>query len=88
MYEALCEEAMEEAEKNDEEPPFNLLLLDDCGNTIRSNPELERRFNQIVDNRRHNSNTSIIMILQNSRQIPPKIRSNLSHFCSFLPKSQ
>ena len=28
IFEELCEEAKEEAEENDEEPPFNLLILE------------------------------------------------------------
>lgn len=86
-FEALCEEAQDEAEENDEEPPFNLLILDDCGTTIRKNKQIENKFNQIVANRRHKYNCSIIMLLQYTTQIPPSIRSNLSHLVSFMPKS-
>jgi DNA replication protein DnaC len=87
MYEDLCEEAKEDAMENDEEEPMNLLILDDCGNTIRKHPDIERKLNEVVDNRRHKSNTSIIMLLQSTRQIPPKIRSNMTHLVCFQLKS-
>jgi ABC-type phosphate transport system ATPase subunit len=87
MFEALCEEAKDEAEEKDEEPPFNLLILDDCGTKIRKDKNIERKFNEVVANRRHKHNCSIIMLLQYTTQIPPSIRSNLSHVVSFLPKS-
>jgi len=67
-------------------PYLNLLLLDDIGSSIRSSKKLEESFNKLIANRRH-SNTSIIMLLQNVVQIGPKIRSNMSHFISFKPKS-
>ncbi len=86
-FEALCEEAKEKADDNDEEPQFILLILDDCGTTIRKNKQIENKFNQIVANRRHLYNCSIIMLLQYTTQIPPSIRSNLSHLISFMPKS-
>jgi len=87
MFEELCAEAKEEAEENDEERPFNLLILDDCGTKIRKNKQIESKFNEVVANRRHKHNCSIIMLLQYTTQIPPSIRSNLSHVVSFLPKS-
>jgi hypothetical protein len=87
MFEDLCEEAKEEAEENDEERPFNLLILDDCGTKIRKDKKIESKFNEVVANRRHKHNCSIIMLLQYTTQIPPSIRSNLSHVVSFLPKS-
>jgi DNA replication protein DnaC len=86
-FEALCEEAQDEAIANDEELPFNLLILDDCGTTIRKNKQIENKFNQIVANRRHKYRCSIIMLLQYTTQIPPSIRSNLTHLVSFMPKS-
>lgn len=87
MFEELCEESIEEAEENDEEKPFNLLILDDCGTKIRKDKKIESKFNEVVANRRHKHNCSIIMLLQYTTQIPPSIRSNLSHVVSFLPKS-
>ena len=75
----------QQQEMNDE-PNFNLLILDDVGNSIRQNKKVEDTFNKIISNRRHN-NTSIIMLLQNITQIPPKIRTNLSHLITFKPKT-
>jgi len=69
------------------EKPFNCLILDDVGNTIRDNKILETLFNKLVCNRRHQGvcGTFIIMLLQNVKQIGPKVRSNLSHVLSLLP---
>jgi DNA replication protein DnaC len=63
MFEELCEESIEEAEE-DEEKPFNLLILDDCGTKIRKDKHIERKFNEVVTNRRHKHNWSIIILLQ------------------------
>lgn len=67
--------------------PYNCLILDDVGNTIRDNKVLETLFNKLVCNRRHQGvcGTFIIMLLQNVKQVGPKVRSNLSHVLSLLP---
>ena len=72
-----------------EEKPFNCLILDDVGNTIRQNKNLENLFNKLVCNRRHQGvcGTFIIMLLQNVKQVGPKVRSNLSHVLSLLPSN-
>ena len=69
------------------EKPYNCLILDDCGQAIRDNKKLESLFNKLVCNRRHQGvcGTFIIMLLQNVKQIGPKVRSNLSHILSLLP---
>ena len=90
-YNAMIDEEQEILEKRKHKkkpykPYLNLLILDDVGNSIRSSKKLEDEFNKLVANRRH-SNTSIIILLQNVVQVPPKVRSNMSNFISFKPKS-
>lgn len=87
--EALTHEDYKRIKKECEpkEKPYNCLILDDVGNTIRDNKVLETLFNKLVCNRRHQGvcGTFIIMLLQNVKQIGPKVRSNLSHVLSLLP---
>lgn len=69
-----------------EKPPCEVLVIcDDVGTEIRLG-ENEKLFNKMVANRRHN-HVSIINITQRMMQIPPSIRSNLTHLISFKPKS-
>ena len=84
QYEAI----KEKAEPRDK--PFNCLVLDDVGNTIRDNKKLETLFNTLVLNRAHKGvcGTFIIILLQNFKQIGPRIRSNMSHVLSLLPSSK
>jgi hypothetical protein len=67
--------------------PFNCLILDDCGEAIRDNKKLETMFKTLVCNRRHQGvcGTFIVMLLQNGKQIGPKVIGNISHVLSLLP---
>lgn len=75
-----------EQEQDEERTKQFLIIFDDVGNEIRKNKKIEEQFNKLISNRRH-MNLSVMMLLQNVTQIQPKIRTNLSHLISFLPKS-
>jgi hypothetical protein len=86
---AMTQTEYKQLKKNCEpkDKPYNCLILDDCGNAIRNNKILETSFNKLVCNRRHQGvcGTFIVMLLQNVKQIGPKVRSNISHVLSLLP---
>ena len=70
---------------NDDEPEETCVIFDDIGSEIRQGNN-EKLFNQLIANRRH-KHISIINLTQRIIQIPPSVRSNLSHLISFKPKS-
>jgi hypothetical protein len=74
-------------EKCEPDKIFNCLILDDCGEALRENRVLETLFKKLVCNRRHQGvcGTFIIMLLQNGKQIGPKVIGNISHVLSLLP---
>lgn len=88
LFEELCKEKHEEAEENDQEPPFILLVLDDIGSQIRKNKPLETKFSEFIFNIRHRYRCSVIMLLQHSAQIPPAIKANITHLTTFKPKTK
>ena len=72
-------------ERDDEDPEFNLLILDDCGDNIKDK-EVQKKFLKIINNRRH-SNTSIIVLTQNIIQLHNSIRKNMSYLFCYNVKS-
>ena len=98
-YDALIEEQKEEqllekaeakgvnGESPHEEPYKNLIVLDDCGDAIKGDKILERRFIKLINNRRHHGNTSIIVLCQNIIQLPRAIRKNMNFLICFNMKS-
>jgi len=85
-FKELCLEAKQDAEENNMEKPFNLLILDDCASLLKDK-YISPIFKILVANRRHTYNCSIIFISQYTLDIPPSIRSNLTHCVIFYPKS-
>jgi hypothetical protein len=85
-FQLMCEEAKIEAENNDEERGFNLLILDDCSSSFKDK-DISKAFRKLVANRRHSFDCSIIFISQYTKDIPKPIRSNLSHLVCFKPKA-
>ena len=81
---------MKEKEEEDGDKYFTLLILDDVGSQIKNNKRTEARFSSIVQNRRHLGSgcLSIISIVQKHKNMPISIRSNLTHYITFLPKNQ
>ncbi len=81
-------EEMRDKQDNDENDDLyhTLLILDDVGTQIKRNKKAEARFSALVANRRH-KNLSIISLVQKHRDMPLSIRSNLSHYITFLPKN-
>ena len=81
---------MKEKEEEDGDKYFTLLILDDVGSQIKNNKRTEARFSSIVQNRRHlgSGGLSIISIVQKHKNMPISIRSNLTHYITFLPKNQ
>lgn len=78
-------EELREKEKRD---IYTLLILDDVGTEIKRSKE-EKRFNQIISNRRHlgGGGLSIITLTQKFRDLPLNIRSNLTDAVFFAPKN-
>lgn len=73
-------------DKDKEKPPLETcVIFDDVGSEIRLNNN-EKLFNALIANRRHH-HISVINLTQRMMQIPPSVRSNLSHLVSFKPKS-
>ena len=75
----------EDKKKKDKDPDEICVIFDDVGSEIRSNNN-EKLFNALIANRRH-KHISVINLTQRIIQIPPSVRSNLSHLISFKPKS-
>ena len=69
---------------DDEEIEKTLLILDDCGSMLKG--ETERRFNNMVKNRRH-KHLSIICVTQKFKDASITHRANLTHFISFKPRN-
>ena len=67
-------------------PILSLLILDDCGDALRKDKQVEKMFNRIVMNRRH-MNVSIIMLSQYFYMLAPAIRNNMNFFITYKPKS-
>ena len=85
-FERLCEESKTDAEANEEERRFNLLILDDCSTSFKDK-DILKAFRKLVANRRHSFDCSIIFISQYTKDIPKPIRTNLTHLVSFKPKT-
>ena len=83
-FQDMIEQAKEE--QTDEEPILSLLILDDCGDALRKDKQVEKMFNRIVMNRRH-MNVSIIMLSQYFYMLAPAIRNNMNFFITYKPKS-
>jgi len=83
-FDEIKREQIEEAE-TDEDRDFNLVILDDIADEIKTKVNLER-FLKFVNKRRH-YNTSIILLSQNLVQLPTGARKNLNILISFFPKS-
>ena len=77
----LSEKEVGEAETN-----YTLLVLDDVSTALRRDAKLEKRLVQLFQNRRH-MDLSIWVITQKYRDLPTGVRSNLSHFITFKPKT-
>jgi hypothetical protein len=82
----IIEDTDRQIEEQEDEPELNLVCFDDIGDEIRADKKLETKLNKIISNRRHR-NITIILILQQLKQAPPKARSNMSHLITFKPKS-
>ena len=77
---------LEEKEVEEGETNYTLLVLDDVSTALRKDAKLEKRLVQLFQNRRH-MNVSIWCITQKYKDFPTGIRSNLSHFATFKPKT-
>jgi|TARA_R110002012_G_scaffold98492_2_gene236127 ABC-type dipeptide/oligopeptide/nickel transport system ATPase component len=75
-----------EEEVDDDETNYTLLILDDVSSQLKKNRALEKRLTSLFQNRRHKQLT-IWVISQKFRDIPTGIRSNLSHFITYKPKT-
>ena len=73
-------------EQTDDNPILSLLILDDCGDALRKDKNVEKMFNRIVINRRH-MNCSIIVLSQYFYMLAPAIRNNMNYFITYKPKS-
>lgn len=80
----ILEEQIEDAENNDDRD-YNLVILDDIADEIKTKVNLER-FLKFINKRRH-YRTSIILLSQNLIQLPRGVRKNLNILISFYPKS-
>ena len=80
----MIEQAKEEQTEN--EAILSLLILDDCGDILRDDKQVEKMFNKIVMNRRH-MNCSIIVLSQYFYMLAPAIRNNMNYFITYKPKS-
>lgn len=68
-------------------PYTSLIIFDDIGEKIRKNKKIGELLELLVNRRRH-LNCNIILLLQNYYQIPPDIRSKISHLFIFRPKTK
>lgn len=71
-------------ELDDDDIEKTLLILDDCGSSLKG--ETERRFNALVKNRRH-KHLSIICVTQKFKDSTTTMRANFSHFITFKPRN-
>lgn len=80
------DELTEEEPEDEEDTNYTLLILDDVSSQLKKNKQLEKRLISLFQNRRHKQLT-IWVISQKFKDIPNGIRSNLSHFITFKPKT-
>ena len=80
------DELTEEEIEDDDDTNYTLLILDDVSSQLKKNRQLEKRLVSLFQNRRHKQLT-IWVISQKFKDIPTGIRSNLSHFITFKPKT-
>lgn len=76
----MCEEFHDEEE-------HTCVIFDDVGSQLRTDAKAEKLFISFLQNRRHVW-TSVFILVQSFRDLPPKVRNNMSHFITFRPKNQ
>jgi hypothetical protein len=90
VYRSLTLEALEKIDEatrdNRDDGKHSLVILDDVGSQMRSNKKIDDRLKGMIQNRRHQY-TSYIILLQKFRDAGTGIRANISHFISFRPKN-
>jgi Cdc6-like AAA superfamily ATPase len=79
-------EIYETLEGNREDDEHSVLILDDIGAQLRKSAGAEKQLVSLLQNRRHVF-TSVFVLVQRFRDLPPGIRANMSHFVSFRPKN-
>ena len=73
--------AQGEANPRLKEPQNSLLYLDDVAADLK-NKNIQKRFKQLIWNRRH-LRTSIVMLVQSYKSIPLDLRRTISHLVCF-----
>ena len=76
--------AMVEANRDNDE--HSVLILDDIGAQLRKSAGAEKKLVSLLQNRRHVF-TSVFVLVQRFRDLPPGLRANMSHFVTFRPKN-
>ena len=76
--------AMVEGNRDNDE--HSILILDDIGAQLRKSAGAEKQLVSLLQNRRHVF-TSVFILVQRFRDLPPGIRANMSHFVTFRPKN-
>ena len=76
--------AMVEANRDNDE--HSVLILDDIGAQLRKSAGAEKKLVSLLQNRRHVF-TSVFVLVQRFRDLPPGLRANMSHFATFRPKN-
>jgi GTPase SAR1 family protein len=74
------------AKEGREDNEHTLLIMDDVGAELRKSADIEKKLQTMLNNRRH-MNLSVIILLQRFRDANPSMRTSLSHFITFRPKS-
>ena len=91
VYRSITLEGLEELEDkikdNREEDMNSIVILDDVGSQLKKSMAIEKKLTQMVQNRRHDF-CSYIILIQKFRDLQTGIRNNMSHFLFFKPKTQ
>tara|TARA_R110000782_G_scaffold245858_1_gene332548 strand:- start:1401 stop:2186 length:786 start_codon:yes stop_codon:yes gene_type:complete len=72
-----------DGKENDE---HTIMIFDDIGASLRKNAGVEKELAKMLNNRRH-MNLSVIIVLQRFFDCNPSMRSSISHFITFRPKT-
>jgi hypothetical protein len=73
-------------EANRDNDEHSILILDDIGSQLRKSAGAEKHLVSLLQNRRHVF-TSVFVLVQRFRDLPPGLRANMSHFVTFRPKN-
>mgnify|MGYP003647772965 CR=1 FL=1 len=82
----VMDEIYEMVEANRDNDEHSVLILDDIGAQLRKSAGAEKKLVSLLQNRRHVF-TSVFVLVQRFRDLPPGLRANMSHFATFRPKN-